>query len=385
MPNPFPDNPNAPDHYELGPSSAFRWLKCPGSVNAVPENFDPVDATNPAAERGTLGHAIVEYRLTGKGEYTKIPFAVQLSEIDDYNREQLEYGVEECVSFVEDLKKGGYAVYLETKIASMVIPDRHGGTVDVIAVKGEILHVVDFKFGNIPVDVDDNKQIQSYLNLARPYFPECTTFRGTIIQPSQGGADTVDFSAEELDEHLLDVVVASASTEFNAGDHCRFCPLLTHKNGACPTHEKYLYDRLKEFDESATTVIGNAGEVTEPLIDQLERMYRLSKLAATITENAGSILKQWAKKGKTLNSYAIRPVNRMGWKSGVEEELLKRPDVNRDVLFEPEKVTTPAKLRTALGMKPKEFSEEFKDFIDWQQVDMLVAGKGGKRLFPEFD
>ena len=55
------DRENPSSHAKLAPSSAERWIACPGSVQAQAELHDPtLDDSNPDSRLGVAAHALLE-------------------------------------------------------------------------------------------------------------------------------------------------------------------------------------------------------------------------------------------------------------------------------------------------------------------------------------
>jgi len=292
-------------------------------------------------------------------------------------REDLERQVELCVNLVDDMD-GSVKLY-ETKIQSDLIGE-HGGTIDVIVLEGENLHVVDFKFGRVKVDIEDNKQIQCYLNLARQLFPEAKRFFGSIIQPIYSDRmQTVEFSEKQLNAHMSAVLEASISDHFKAGDHCQWCPA----GPQCQVLADYLHSQIQDFPDLTTFV----GEVTDkPTADQvaqLARIYKTFKLAEKATEGAGEILKRWAREGADVKAHGLglRVTNRVCWVVDAEAKLAGK---FQNIDFTARKLMTPKQVQEVLGLSKVKFEEEFKDLLETKSVTSLVVGKDSNEL-PEFD
>jgi hypothetical protein len=101
------------------------------------------------------------------------------------------------------------------------------GTVDCRIAKGSLLHIVDLKWGKWDVPAKDNKQLMSYITLARFLHPECNTFMGSIVQPNVAKPIKVAFfTQQELDDFNGQVIQASARYDRVPGNNqCRFCTL----------------------------------------------------------------------------------------------------------------------------------------------------------------
>lgn len=222
-----------PDHFKYGPSSAYRWTKCPGSAGAV-------GLESAEARLGTTAHAYASAALGGD----KVPAELQHSflALPKEDQDEMLYHVRGYTEFVNSIEFDKRLI--ETKIAHPFVED-HGGTTDALLLKDVTLHVVDLKYGLMKVEVDDNPQIKCYINLGRVLFPDAKVFKGTVYQPRLNNVKTVEFTAEELDRFLVDeVIAATGSTELVAGDHCTFCPLLEK----CDVALDYARRTIDEFE-----------------------------------------------------------------------------------------------------------------------------------------
>lgn len=361
-----------PDHFYMAPSSAHRWINCPGSLKAL---IGVEDDAGEAAERGTLGHHLAELDLTGKP--LEDPERSQLEQMEKEERDRLESEVELCVELVSGLE--GDKFY-ETKIQHELIPE-HGGTVDVIVVDGDTLHVIDFKFGRVKVDVDDNQQIQCYLNLARQRFPDATRFLGSIIQPSVSSQmQTVEFTLEQLQDQELSVLEASVSDHFAAGDHCKFCPLLP----SCKTAAKHLQEQIKEFPDVTQFVSQIEGQPTPEQIELMCKMYRTHKLAEKATKQSGDVLKRWALGGSDVQAFGVgvRTSYRQKWVDNHEKVLTDTYQIDLEAFKEFK--MTPNQFRQAIEFSKEDFEDQFGDSFESTPIRSVTLGKDIND-FPEFD
>lgn len=211
------------EHSRLSPSSASRWLNCPGSAR-----LDLPDESNEAADRGTAMHETAAEILSG----LTTTFV---------SREEKDL-IEEYVEYVRGVP--GEQHY-EQRIISHIEPE-FGGTVDCVSVTDDALHVVDFKSGHGRVEAEDNKQLKSYLCLAREKFGARERYYGHIVQPRLGAPTCQEFTWRELDEHERQVWAAATDKSLHAGSWCKFCPLAL----ACETRQKYDKERVAmAFDD----------------------------------------------------------------------------------------------------------------------------------------
>jgi len=131
-------------HAKLSPSSAFRWLNCPGSIRL---SAGIKDTSSPAAEEGTRAHELAEKMLAGKKGKAD-------------SDEMLAY-VQQYVDYVREIA-GDNKVYIEQRVdLTEYVPNGYG-TADVITITGDTLHVIDLKYGLSRVFPKDNPQLYLY-------------------------------------------------------------------------------------------------------------------------------------------------------------------------------------------------------------------------------
>ena len=360
-----------PAHFYLAPSSSSRWINCPGSLR---EAAAYPDEAGEAAAIGTLGHYLVEIDILDQP--LAQPQREFLESLSDEVRKRLIDHVDICVALVNEID--AKVKLYETKIQSDLL-EEHGGTVDVIAFDGETLHVIDFKFGRVLVDHEDNAQIKCYLVLARQMFPEAKRFKGSIIQPVfSREMRTHEYTEAELLDHEAKVLEASITDHLKAGDHCLYCPALI----ACKEAARHLREQVEQFPDLTKLV----GEVKneKPTPEQLEhlcKMYRTFKLAEKATKGAGEVLKHYARIGEDIAAHGLGVTVRRNtvWNDNAVEVL---EDVIGD-LEDCYKLKTPNQVREAHGMTKEEFEEVLERGTRTTESTSLVIGKGF-REFPEF-
>lgn len=220
--------PNA--HAVLSASSAHRWLSCTPSARL--EQEFPNNETEAAAE-GTAAHALCEHKLRKALKLrSKKPISKYDSdEMDGYTDDYVQF-VLECV---EEAKKycADPTVLIEQKLDfSCYVPDGFG-TGDCLILSDEILHIIDFKYGQgVLVDAEENPQMMLYALGTLSIF-DCIysikTVSMTIFQPRRENISTWTISVAELKEWADKALKPKAELafkgdgEFSPGSWCQFC------------------------------------------------------------------------------------------------------------------------------------------------------------------
>ena len=222
-------------HALLAPSSAHRWMTCPGSVN-LGRMFP--DETSSYAQEGTLAHAWGAFALDP--EQQSHPSSELPSEHQAY--------VRDYVDFVRRETEGGMReIEFAVDISEITGEAGAKGTIDCAALVGTTLKIIDFKFGQgVLVEARNNPQLLIYALAARNFFSmfeEITDIEMTIFQPRKDHIDTWKITAKEADE-LFDLVRRKAAEAIGTlvldplplqvlkphVDACRFCKA----KAACP-------------------------------------------------------------------------------------------------------------------------------------------------------
>lgn len=225
-------------HAILSPSSAERWIHCPPSakINAEAPQRDTV-----FTREGTLAHAVAElkarkYFLPGTGP-KKFQAAMTRFRGDELWQDEMDGHTDTYLDALKDIAAAFNEVpyvALEQKVDfSEYVPGGYG-TADCIMIGGEVLHIVDFKYGKgVDVSAEDNPQMKLYaLGAIEQYmaFYDIFTVRMTIVQPRiKREPDTWEIAARDLLRWAEDVVKPAAALAvkgegaFQEGDWCRWC------------------------------------------------------------------------------------------------------------------------------------------------------------------
>lgn len=227
------------DHADWAPSSMYRIMNCPNSVELV-KLYEKEE--NAAANLGVVAHGVLEDCIT-------------FGTAPAHHDEELNEGVQLAVDYVEkrlnELGKDT-EVYIEKRLA---IPDTPvWGTADLVFVNPRVIEIADYKHGYLPVTVERNLQLFAYLTAAIAEFGTRKSYRITVMQPRyfhiDGPIRSDDPTAEDVEFFMSELVSALRNWDkIYAGKHCKYCPA----SGACAVLAGYLMPFLgKALDYDLT-------------------------------------------------------------------------------------------------------------------------------------
>lgn len=221
-------------HVLLSPSSSHRWLNCPPSAR-LGENY--ADTSSDNAREGTCAHALCEFKLRQMlGQPAEHP-SETIDYFGDFYDAEMEHCADEYVAFIqeriEENKPGHTLVMVEQRLdMSDYVPDGMG-TGDCVLLSGNVLHVIDYKYGTgVLVEAEGNPQMRLYalgaLTLLGDLY-DIDYIDMTIFQPRRANLSTTTMSKTELCEWANSTLKPTAELayagegEFKCGDWCRFC------------------------------------------------------------------------------------------------------------------------------------------------------------------
>lgn len=231
----------------LSASNAAKHIACHASANlplAIPGWEPPDNDGNTAASmRGDDLHLI----MAGLGLLTP--------------REMR--GVTEAAQYVAELRsRRRFTALIEHPSEGWWLKSdpKPRTTADVVLYVQDEIHVVDYKFGKVPVHADDNAQGKYYSLAYLPLAPKCKGVTFHIVQPFIDNFSSTFFSLEDLAEFenetlAAEAAIAAGDTTFGPSDACTFCPANPHSRGAkgspfCPAMLRLLYPSVP-LDEDA--------------------------------------------------------------------------------------------------------------------------------------
>lgn len=217
-------------------SVAGRHMSCHASAHlelAIPNWVPPViDDTAGAKGIGTQRHEMLE-------QIMQLP----ARDVDGFAR---------ILTYVSELRATRrFNVLVEETITATWLQSQPQTTVDLVLYTKDELHVIDYKWGRIPVDVVNNEQLLYYACCFAPLAPKAKGVTLHILQPLANNfaswfADTTVLAQFMADAQHAERQIAAGSTQFGPSDHCKFCPANPHSRGdkgrpLCPAMMSVLY------------------------------------------------------------------------------------------------------------------------------------------------
>lgn len=259
-----------PKHAKLSASGAELWTNCPGSVHMA-ELFP--ETTSPAAEEGTLAHALAQTMIENArdGSTSSRISAEYMVERDKVNafysvhkelagsfddmKKTLEPYVDYVMEEYEAIRKKDAAAELMTEQHvdfSDIVPGGFG-TSDVVIIGDDTCEVIDLKYGKgVPISAIANPQIRLYTYGTMSAFDLSYDFsrvKMVIYQPRLDSVTSEELTADDLRSWGKAVIAPAAkralskNPKYNPGPWCKshFCPAA----GSC----KARAAKMHEFED----------------------------------------------------------------------------------------------------------------------------------------
>lgn len=225
-------------------SNAGRLMACPASGNlndAILGWVEPVrDDMAGAKGVGSKRHALfAEFNELSTSEMRAMTRSLQ---------------------YVADLRATRrFKVLVETTMKATWLQQEPETTADLVLFTQDELHVLDLKWGRIPVEVVDNEQLMYYAATYGHLAPKAKGVTVHILQPMAEGNSSWFISTTRLAQFMDEARKAEAKllakdVTFGPSDHCTFCPANPHSRGdkgspLCPPMLQILYPST--VDEAA--------------------------------------------------------------------------------------------------------------------------------------
>ena len=279
-------------HAKLAPSSAHRWMRCPGSVAL--EAACPEAASEYAAE-GTAAHALAAMALTdGSDAAAYLGCVIQVNGSDLEVTDDMAGHVQKYLDYVRAI---GGALMVEQRLSIEAVTDEPGatGTPDAVIVAGDELVIADLKYGRgVRVNADRNPQLAIYALAALDelgFMGDFERVRLAIVQPRLDHVSEWVCGAQELRAMHVNTIAPRAEIalqfinrspadvwvdDLAPGDEqCRFC----RAQASCPALTGHVL----------ATVADDFVDVTRPVAPQIAHAAERTFDNATLANLLGAV------------------------------------------------------------------------------------------------
>ena len=226
-------------------SNAAKHMACTASANldaAIPGWIEPVEdrTADTAANRGTARHEMLEPILN-----------LTTKDVRGFAR---------LLSYVADVRETRrFNVMVEQSVTAEWLASKPKTTADLVLYTQDEIHVLDSKWGKIPVAAYDNAQLLYYAVCYAPLAPKAKGVKVHIMQPAIDNFDSWFIDTPTLKKFMdeaiaTDMRIANGDLTFGPSDHCKFCPANPHGRGLkgrpfCPELMQLYYPTPFHEDE----------------------------------------------------------------------------------------------------------------------------------------
>ena len=222
-------------HSSFSPSSAERWMQCPGSW------FVPKDKTqSPYALEGSFAHVLASQVLNAENSaYDYLGFVLTLPDQEKrvhhawtVDEEMARY-VHEYVEYVKRLYTRKKIMLIEQFVSMDHFLPNGYGTLDcaIIDLEERHAHVIDLKYGKgVAVNAKLNHQLMLYACGIKHLFKNLKSFTLHVVQPRLETASQWDVSStmiRKFQKQATDVggaILSGSKIRIPGEVQCRWCP-----------------------------------------------------------------------------------------------------------------------------------------------------------------
>lgn len=172
---------------------------------------------------------------------------------------QMQMAVKALAYIAEVRSRRRFNVLVEESMVADWLPSKPKTTADIVLYLADELHILDTKFGKIPVEVIDNEQLMHYAMTYAHLAPKAREVHLHIIQPAIDNMEEWVVDSKTLARFAADCVAADQRIQagditFGPSDNCTFCPAYPHSRSdkgkpLCPATMAMLYPPVVHEDE----------------------------------------------------------------------------------------------------------------------------------------
>ena len=349
----------------VGGSTAKRVMNCPGSVALVQKM--PARVGGDAADQGTLCHNAMAMLLEDPSLEIKQVLGMKYND-QVMTEDLIDEKIIPAMAALNEIDPDGSMEYkVETHVNFGTLLPGVFGSADLIGRIGDRAIILDWKFGQGSVGVEENEQLLFYAAAAMRTngldwaFENVEEIECVIVQPPAVKRWTTTVTRVKQFERDLVAAVTTSQHSYaplSVGDHCRYCPakpICPQMTGAA---ERALKVQIKELDPAK---IG-AYLATADLVE---------KWASDLRDLAQKILES----GEPVPGYKLVPKRAL--RQWVDEDkayaALTKLGVDREELVETA-LLSPAKVEKILKKSKLNLPD-----------DIVVAVSSGTTIAPESD
>ena len=355
------DTPRQAAHAKLSPSSAHRWIHCPGSLAM---EAPMLDSSSAFADEGTLAHALAAHCL--EDEFNASFLVEKDFFYEDHGQSktatisgEMAREVQKYLDAVRALADGhelmveqrlpffGPAHTFKVPPPNMDHVPEQFGTSDAVILAGDEIIIIDLKYGRgVQVYAAHNEQLMLYALAAYHEFSlvqDFKTVRVCVHQPRLNHFDEWSCTVEDLlafeqkamaaAYHALQVAEFEKPQAYESHlrpseDACRFCKA----KGVCPKlRDKVLATVAGDFEVLLDFGPSEGQETPKPVLDNLIVLGK-GEIAVTITEAERIIAAAHGVAPKAVDFDAMMDE---GGSHGEAHFIVKKPTI-RPLLEDPE-------------------------------------------------